>query len=87
MRVLPGSQLEALNDVERFLSQLPFDSQEKLEDFPLELGGTHHISIKMVRVLLWSSAQKGLLAMPSERILSMLHFENSKKRGDFWARN
>ena len=83
VRVLQGSKLEPLNDVERFLSQLPFDSQEKLKDFPLELGNTHHLSIKMVRVLLWSSVQKGPLAMPAERILSMLQFENSRKRGNF----
>jgi hypothetical protein len=33
-----GSQLEPLNDVERFLSMIRFDGREKLEDFQLENG-------------------------------------------------
>ncbi len=36
VRVLHGSQLEPLNDVERFLSMIRFDSREKLKDLPLE---------------------------------------------------
>jgi len=35
VRVLLGSHLEPLDDVERFLSLIQFDSREKLKDFPL----------------------------------------------------
>jgi len=36
VRVLPGSQLDPLDDVEQFLAMLRFDSREKFKDFPLE---------------------------------------------------
>ena len=36
VRVLPGSQLEPLADVEWFLSLIRFDSREILKDFPLK---------------------------------------------------
>jgi hypothetical protein len=32
VRVLPGSQLEPLNNIGRFLSMLRFDSREKVRD-------------------------------------------------------
>jgi hypothetical protein len=38
VRVLSGSQLELLDDVERFLSMIRFDGREKLKDLPLEKG-------------------------------------------------
>ena len=38
VRVLPGSQLEPLNDIGRFLSMLRFDSREKAQDL-MEKGG------------------------------------------------
>ncbi len=38
VRVPVGAQLEPLNDVERFLSMLRFDSREKLDQLDINLG-------------------------------------------------
>ena len=38
VRVLPGSQLEPITDVDRFLLSIRFDSREKLQDL-MEKGG------------------------------------------------
>jgi hypothetical protein len=38
VRVLSGSQLEPVNDIERFLGALRFDSREKVQDMMKQVG-------------------------------------------------